>query len=123
MQKFLKHNSLEKKEREWNWQRKLLSYTRTGVAAWAIGNAEGALENSISYITEGPQFGQMLSEFQAIRFKVAELATKIELVRSLVYRIASMVDNGIMEDNFPLPLWQNGMLQMWAWKPQPKQYK
>lgn len=78
--------------------RRLLAYTRTGVAAWAIGNAQGALENAINYIKERPQFGKMVSEFQAIRFLMAELATKIELVRSLIYRIASMVDQGVMDE-------------------------
>ncbi|HDM76608.1 MAG TPA: acyl-CoA dehydrogenase [Deltaproteobacteria bacterium] len=75
--------------------RGLLAYTRTGVAAWAIGNAQGALENAINYIKERSQFGKMISEFQAIRFLIAELYTKIELARSLIYRIASMVDQNI----------------------------
>lgn len=78
--------------------RRLLSHTRTGVAMWAIGNAQGALETAINYIKIRPQFGKMVSEFQAIRFMMAELATKIELSRSLIYRIAAMVDNGITDD-------------------------
>lgn len=78
--------------------RRLLSHTRTGVAMWAIGNAQGAFENAINYIKIRPQFGKMVSEFQAIRFMMAELATKIELSRSLIYRIAAMVDNGITDD-------------------------
>jgi alkylation response protein AidB-like acyl-CoA dehydrogenase len=80
--------------------RKLLSYTRTGIAASAIGNAQGALENAIAYIKIRPQFGKMISEFQAIRFMVAEMETKIELSRSLIYRVASMVDRGM--DVIPL---------------------
>ena len=82
--------------------RRLLSHTRTGVAMWAIGNAQGAFENAINYIKVRPQFGKMLSDFQATRFMMAELATKIELVRSLIYRIAAMVDNGITDDVIPL---------------------
>jgi len=78
--------------------KKLLAYTRTGVAAWAIGNAQGALENAINYIKMRPQFGKMLSEFQAIRFMIAELVTKVELTRSLIYRIASMMNSGAMDD-------------------------
>jgi alkylation response protein AidB-like acyl-CoA dehydrogenase len=77
--------------------RKLLSYTRTGVAAWAIGNAQGALETAIAYIKVRPQFGQLLSEFQAIRFMVVEMKTKIEVARSLIYRIASLVDSGFTD--------------------------
>ena len=71
---------------------KLLAYTRTGVAAWAIGNAQGALGYAVNYIKERRQFGRAVSDFQAMRFLVAELSTKIELARSLVYRIATMVD-------------------------------
>lgn len=81
--------------------RRLFSYTRTGVAAWGIGNAQAALETAISYIKERPQFGKMISEFQAIRFMVAEMATKIEVARSLIYRIASMVDNEVMDEILP----------------------
>jgi alkylation response protein AidB-like acyl-CoA dehydrogenase len=82
--------------------RAFLSYTRTGVAAWAIGNAQGALENAIEYVKIRPQFGKMISDFQAIRFMIAEMQTKIEVCRSLIYRIASMVDQGVMDDVMPL---------------------
>lgn len=82
--------------------RKLLAYGRTGIAAKAIGNARGALECAINYIKTRPQFGKIISEFQAIRFMMAELATKIELSRSLIYRIASMVDCGVTDDVVPL---------------------
>lgn len=78
--------------------KKLLGYTRTGVAAWAIGNARGALEHAVQYIKTREQFGKPVSEFQAIRFLVAELATKIELARSLVHRIAAMTDRGVSDD-------------------------
>ena len=71
---------------------KVFAYTRTGVAAWAIGNAQGALGHAVNYIKERRQFGRAVSDFQAMRFLVAELSTKIELARSLVYRIATMVD-------------------------------
>lgn len=77
--------------------RRLLSYTRTGVAAWAMGNAEGALENAIDYIKLRPQFGEILSNNQAIRFMVAEMITKIELSRSLIFRVASLVDSGVTD--------------------------
>lgn len=81
---------------------RLLSHTRTAVAVWAIGNAEGALDNAIRYIKVRQQFGKMLAEFQAIRFLVAELATKVELARSLIYRIAQMVDSGEATDAIAL---------------------
>lgn len=82
--------------------RRFLAYSRAGIAAKAIGNAQAALEIAIRYIKERRQFGKMVSEFQAIRFMMAELATKVELSRSLIYRIASMVDNGVMDDVIPL---------------------
>lgn len=82
--------------------RRLLAYTRIGIAAKAIGNAQAALGNGIHYLKMRPQFGKMISEFQAIRFMIAELATKIEVSRSLIYRVASMVDNGITDDIIPL---------------------
>lgn len=82
--------------------RRLMAHTRTGVAAWAIGNAQGALENAIEYVKIRPQFGKMISEFQAIRFMIAEMQTKIEVCRSLIYRIASMVDKGVTDDVIPL---------------------
>ena len=59
--------------------RKFLSYTRPAVAAWAIGNAEGALENAISYIKTRPQFGKMISEFQAIRFMMLRWLQRLNL--------------------------------------------
>lgn len=82
--------------------RKILAYTRTGTAAWALGNGEGAIDHAIEYIKSRPQFGKMVSEFQAIRFSVAEIETKIEACRSLIYRIAAMVDKGIVDEIIPL---------------------
>jgi len=78
--------------------RRILSYTRPAIAIWAIGNAEGALEYAMDYIKTRPQFGKMISEFQAVRFIIAEMATKIELAKSLIYRVASMVDGGVFDD-------------------------
>jgi alkylation response protein AidB-like acyl-CoA dehydrogenase len=78
--------------------KRLLAHTRTAVAVWAIGNAGGALENAIRYIKVREQFGKILAEFQGIRFLIAELATKVELARSLIYRIAQMVDRGETND-------------------------
>ncbi|MBN2385515.1 MAG: acyl-CoA dehydrogenase [Anaerolineales bacterium] len=61
---------------------------RIGVAAQALGIAEGALERSLSYARERRQFGQPISEMQAIQFKLADMYTAIESSRLLTYRAA-----------------------------------
>lgn len=72
---------------------KVLDGGRIGIAALALGIAEGALEASLKYAKERKQFGKTLSEFQAIQFKLAELATEIEAARLMVYKAATMKDN------------------------------
>ncbi|XVH33306.1 acyl-CoA dehydrogenase family protein (plasmid) [Haloferacaceae archaeon DSL9] len=65
---------------------------RTSVAAQAVGAAQGALDAAIEYANEREQFGQKISEFQAIEHKLAEMATKVEAARSLTYRAATQVE-------------------------------
>jgi acyl-CoA dehydrogenase len=72
----------------------LFSRERLTVCAQAIGVAQGALEQAIRHITKREQFGQKIASFQAIRFKVAEMATLIETGRSIYYRAAWGVDHG-----------------------------
>jgi alkylation response protein AidB-like acyl-CoA dehydrogenase len=72
----------------------LFNRERITVCAQAIGLAQGALEQSIRHITQREQFGQKIASFQAIRFKIAELATLVEAGRSLYYRAAWTVDRG-----------------------------
>jgi alkylation response protein AidB-like acyl-CoA dehydrogenase len=69
------------------------------VAAQSIGLAQGAMERAIVHIKKRRQFGEALSEFQANRFKVAEMATMIEAARSLTYKAASEVDNGRIDSS------------------------
>ncbi|HEV8361004.1 MAG TPA: acyl-CoA dehydrogenase family protein [Candidatus Thermoplasmatota archaeon] len=66
--------------------------TRIGVAAQAVGIAQGALERATKYAQERKAFGQPISEFQAIQFKLAEMATKTEAARNLMYKAAWEVD-------------------------------
>jgi acyl-CoA dehydrogenase len=66
--------------------------TRIGVAAQAVGIAQGALERAVKYSQERKTFGQPISEFQAIQFKLAEMATKTEAARNLMYKAAWQVD-------------------------------
>ncbi len=67
---------------------------RVGVAAQAVGAAQGALDAASDYATEREQFDQPIAEFQAIRHKIAEMATDVEAARSLTYRAAARVEEG-----------------------------
>ncbi|QLD88258.1 acyl-CoA dehydrogenase family protein [Natronomonas salina] len=66
---------------------------RTSVAAQAVGAAQGALDAAVEYANQREQFGQKISEFQAIEHKIAEMATNVEAARSLTYRAATAVQN------------------------------
>ncbi len=72
-----------------------LDLARPGVAAQAVGLAQGALDLAIKYINEREQFGQKVSSFQAIQFMIADMATQIEAARQLVYQSARAADLGV----------------------------
>jgi butyryl-CoA dehydrogenase len=74
---------------------KTLDKSRPGVAAQAVGIAQGAYEAAVQYARERVQFGQAIINFQAIQFMLADMAIKIEAARSLVYSTARMVDAGV----------------------------
>ena len=67
---------------------------RIGIAAQALGIAEGALEKAVQYSKEREQFGRPLAKFQNTQFKLAEMAIEIEAARNLVYKAASLKDAG-----------------------------
>jgi alkylation response protein AidB-like acyl-CoA dehydrogenase len=67
---------------------------RIGIGAMAVGIAQAAYERSLSYAKERKQFGSPLSKFQAIQFKLADMALKIELARNMVYKTAWLKDQG-----------------------------
>lgn len=69
-----------------------LESARAHTAARAIGLAQGALEDSITYANERVQFGRPIGDFQAIRFKIADMATQIEAARSLMYAVCEKID-------------------------------
>ncbi len=71
-----------------------LEVARAHTAARAIGLSRGALEDSIKYAHEREQFGEPIGNFQAIRFKIATMATKIEAARQLMYHVATEIDSG-----------------------------
>lgn len=71
-----------------------LDYGRLGIGAQALGIAQGAYEAALNYAKERQQFGQPIARFQAIEFKLADMATQIDAARLLLYRAAFMASNG-----------------------------
>ncbi|MDR1029104.1 MAG: acyl-CoA dehydrogenase family protein, partial [Clostridiales Family XIII bacterium] len=65
-----------------------LDYGRIGIAAQALGIAQGAYEQALKYAKEREQFGRPISALQAIQFKLADMALQIEAARLLVYQAA-----------------------------------
>ena len=61
---------------------------RIGIAAQALGIAEGALETTINYVKERKQFGRSIAQFQNTQFQLADMATKVEAAKMLVYKAA-----------------------------------
>jgi len=71
-----------------------LDVGRIGIAAQALGIAQGAFERSIQYAKEREQFGKPIGMFQGIGFKLADMATRVDASRLLVYRAAWLKDQG-----------------------------
>ncbi len=90
-----KENLVGKEGRGFGIAMKTLDGGRIGIAAQALGIAEGALEETIKYVKERKQFGKSLDRFQPLAWSVAELDTKIEAARYLVYKAALNKDKGI----------------------------
>ncbi|MBQ1334879.1 MAG: acyl-CoA dehydrogenase [Clostridia bacterium] len=67
---------------------------RIGIAAQALGIAEGAIEETVKYVTERTQFGKRISQFQNTQFELAQMKANTEAARLLVYRAANAKDNG-----------------------------
>ncbi|USG65450.1 acyl-CoA dehydrogenase [Brevibacillus ruminantium] len=68
---------------------------RNGIAAQALGIAQGAFEHARDYAKERNQFGKPIAALQAIQFKLADMATKIEAARLLTYQAAWLEDQGL----------------------------
>ena len=68
--------------------------SRAYVAAHGVGLAQGALDLAINHVKSREQFGRKLASFQVTQFKIAEMATRVELARTLTYRACWMVDHG-----------------------------
>jgi butyryl-CoA dehydrogenase len=73
---------------------KTFDMSRPGVAAQALGIAQGALEVAVKYARQREQFGKSISAFQGIQWMLADMATEIEAARALVYSCAREIDAG-----------------------------
>ncbi len=79
---------------------KTLDVGRISLGAGCLGGAQAALEASIDFAKNRYQFGQPIAQKQAIQWMIADMATEIEALRSLVYRTAWMMDSGHMDRDF-----------------------
>ena len=71
-----------------------LDHTRPTIGAQALGIAQGALDAAVAYVKDRKQFGKSISEFQGVQFMLAEMGTKIEAARHLVYASAAASERG-----------------------------
>ena len=89
---------------------KTLAGGRLGIAAQALGLAQGAYERSVDYAKQRKTFGQLIGSHQTIAFKLAKMATDIEAARLLVYKAAQLKDRGASIDR------ASAMAKYWASK-------
>ncbi|MCR4806854.1 MAG: acyl-CoA dehydrogenase, partial [Lachnospiraceae bacterium] len=87
-----KDNLLGKQGKGFNIAMHTLDGGRIGIAAQALGLAAGALETTINYVKERKQFGKAIGAFQNTQFQLADMATKVEAARMLVYKAARAKD-------------------------------
>lgn len=78
----------------WSIAKKTLDITRVGIGAQAVGLAQGALDAALAYAKERQQFGQSITNFQAVQFLLADMAIQIEAARALVYHAAAVSERG-----------------------------
>ena len=83
-----KDNLLGQKGKGFNIAMHTLDGGRIGIAAQALGLAEGALETTVEYVKERKQFGRAIGAFQNTQFQLADMATKVEAAKLLVYKAA-----------------------------------
>ena len=88
-----KENLIGKEGKGFGMAMKTLDGGRIGIAAQALGIAEGAYEEAIKYMKERKQFGRNLGAFQGLQWMIAEMDTKIEAARHLVYKAAWLKQN------------------------------
>ena len=73
---------------------RILDRGRIGIAAWSLGIAQACLEASLRYAKGREQFGHPIADFQAVQFKIAEIATQVDASRLLIWRAAFLRDSG-----------------------------
>ncbi|HEY8677154.1 MAG TPA: acyl-CoA dehydrogenase family protein [Candidatus Dormibacteraeota bacterium] len=78
---------------------RVLDHSRPGIAAQALGLAEGALDLACRYAKERHQFGKSITEFQGVQFMLADMATQIEAARALTYASGDAIDRELPEIN------------------------
>lgn len=79
----------------WKLTMEAFNLSRPIVAARAVGLAQGAIDHAVEFIQGRQAFGQKVSEFQGVRWMIADMAMQTEAARQLTYRAASMVDAGV----------------------------
>ena len=87
-----KENLLGQQGKGFNIAMHTLDGGRIGIASQALGIAEGALERTIAYVKERKQFGRAIGAFQNTQFQLADMATKVEAAKMLVYKAARKKD-------------------------------
>jgi butyryl-CoA dehydrogenase len=90
-----KENLLGKEGKGFSIAMSTLDGGRIGIAAQALGIAGGSLEEAVKYMKERKQFGKPIATFQGLQWYIAELATKVEAAKLLVYKAAAMKEKGL----------------------------
>jgi alkylation response protein AidB-like acyl-CoA dehydrogenase len=81
-------------ERAWQQLMRGLAIERLIIAAMSVGAAQRSLDDTIAYVREREQFGRQISSFQAVRHRIADVATEVACCRAFVYSVAERIDNG-----------------------------
>ncbi|KJY84682.1 acyl-CoA dehydrogenase [Vibrio galatheae] len=92
-----KHNLLGEEGQGFAFAMKGLDGGRINIATCSVGTAQQALNQAIQYVSERKQFGQAISDFQAVQFKLADMATELVAARQMVRLAASKLDHGNSE--------------------------
>ncbi|MGA7920852.1 MAG: acyl-CoA dehydrogenase [Candidatus Acidiferrales bacterium] len=93
----------------------ILDGGRISIASLGLGMAQGAYECSVRYAKQRKQFGKAIAEFQAVQFKLADMATQIEAARLLTYQAAWLADRAIAAGNYDARITQeSSMAKLYA---------
>lgn len=94
-----KENLLGREGKGFSIAMKTLDGGRIGIAAQALGIAQGAIDETVKYVKERKQFGRSIAKFQNTQFQLADMQTKVDAARLLVYRAAFNKDNKLPYSN------------------------